>query len=292
MNLGVQYIFTSQINIEGEDVMYMKHITLPSQGIRLYESNHRDGNVINEHQHEVHQILYALQGEGKVNLNGKDYSFEQDHVAIILPYTTHSILSNSKLTVLVLAFDQFIFPPYIKNDLLDRYFSTTQLKKLNPLEGSSVRQLLRKMLFEQSQDTEINYLASKIYLSEFLLNLAKSIFQPTSIDANTWRAERLRNYIDTNFYDISGCDELAIKLGISTRHMNNIFKECYEVTPTQYLTEVRISKAKKLLLETEKDIVTICFEVGFESVSTFYRIFKVSTNVSPNKYRTLTKEYT
>jgi transcriptional regulator GlxA family with amidase domain len=60
-------------------------------------------------------------------------------------------------------------------------------------------------------------------------------------------------------------------------------------TPVQYLLEVRIARAKTLLKDTEHEIISICFEVGFENVSTFYRSFKQSTGLTPHQYRTQNK---
>ncbi len=65
--------------------------------------------------------------------------------------------------------------------------------------------------------------------------------------------------------------DISTKLGMSITHINNIFKEQYKVIPLQYLTEVRIVLSKKILIETDKDIVSFCFEVGFKSLETFYR---------------------
>lgn len=258
---------------------------LSEHGIRLYESNHNDGDLVNEHYHEIHQVLYALKGEGKVALDGKTSSFRQDNVAIITPFTSHSISSDSSLTVLVLAFDKNILENSLQKELLGRYFNETALQELNLFDGSNVRQLLRRMLYEQSHGESINYVALKIFLSELLLKLARSQEQLLELDANTLRAERLRQYIDTHYFEILGSNDLAAKLGISTRHINTIFKEKYNITPVQYLTEVRLGLAEKMLINTDSDIASICFEVGFESLSTFYRLFKNSRNISPNRYR-------
>ncbi|SDJ98091.1 AraC family transcriptional regulator [Sediminibacillus albus] len=266
------------------------NLDLSNKGIRLYESNHLAGDLVSEHHHQVHQILYALEGEGKAVLNGESFSFKQDNVAVIVPYSVHSIVSDSKLTVLVLAFEHSILQPSVSRDLLQSFFSATQLVKLHPFDGSNVRQLLRKMLYEQSQGEAINYVAMKIFLSELLLKFARSSNESEMFDANVLRAERLRNYIDTHYFEVISSTDLSSKLGISTRHLNNIFKDRYQVTPMQYLTEVRVDLAKQLLTETSKDIASICFEVGFESLSTFYRTFKNTTEVSPNKYRTAYKK--
>lgn len=258
---------------------------LSEHGIRLYESNHSDGDLVNEHFHDVHQILYVLEGAGKVALEGNAYPFKQDHVAVITPSSLHSISSNSTLTVLVLAFDKDILEKSLQRELLAGYFNETRLQELNSFDGSNVRQLLRRMLYEQSQGKKINYVALKIYLSELLLKLAQSQENAMELDANTLRAERLRQYIDTHYFEILSSSDLAAKLGISTRHLNTIFKDQYQVTPIQYLTEVRLGLAEKMLIATDNDIASICFEVGFESLSTFYRLFKNSRNISPNRYR-------
>lgn len=274
---------------QGARVMSSRELDLSTAGIRLYESNHKEGDLVNDHYHEVHQILYALEGEGQIVLNGSSYSFQQDNVAVIVPLSEHSIVSDSKLTVLVLAFDKSCLEASVQEDLLTSFFSDTQFIELNPFDGSTIRQLLRTMLYEQSHGDSINYVAMKIFLSEMLLKLARAQQQPEAFDANVLRAERLRNYIDTHYYEIISSEDLSTKLGMSARHLNNIFKERYEVTPIQYLTEVRIGLAKKMLIETDNDIASICFEVGFESLSTFYRTFKNSANISPNKYRTAYK---
>ncbi|TDQ38316.1 helix-turn-helix transcriptional regulator [Aureibacillus halotolerans] len=265
--------------------MPYQSIELRQHGIRLYESKHNQGERIHEHYHEIYQILYAVEGEGTFALNGTPHACKQDYVAVIPPYAKHAIYSNEKFTLLVLAFDASVLDEVLRETLLKTYFSETRLRELSIIDGNDVRQILRKMLYEQSTQAELNTTALTIHLSELLLKLARAQEKTTDADANTVRAERLRQYIHTNYFDVSGSNDLAAKLGMSTRHMNTIFKDHYDVTPVQYLTDVRLRLAETMLRTTEKDIASICFEVGFESLSTFYRLFKASANMSPNKYR-------
>jgi AraC-like DNA-binding protein len=67
--------------------------------------------------------------------------------------------------------------------------------------------------------------------------------------------------------------------------MNDIFKRKFNDTPLQYLQKIRINHAKELLLQSDQDIVSICFEVGYETLSTFYRTFRNLVGISPNKFR-------
>src|SRR5699024_11284333 len=131
---------------------------------------------------------------------------------------------------------------------------------LNLFEAGEIRQLLRKMLYEQSIGRSINRLTLKIYLSELLLILMKAQKEPRKIDANILRAERLRKYIDTHYFEMINANYISSMLGMSIRHINNIFKEQYDLTPIQYLTEARMELSKKMLIETDKDI-----EIGRES---------------------------
>lgn len=164
-------------------------------------------------------------------------------------------------------------------------FQRTSLMTLSMLEIGDVRKLLRRMLYEQSQGEAINIVAVKVYLAELLLILLRHEQKSNITDANGLRAERLRKYIDTHYFEITDSNDISQKFGISIRHVSAIFKVQFNTTPMKYLNEVRMEVAKKLLLETDKDIVSICFEIGFEAISTFYRRFKDYTNFSPNQYR-------
>jgi AraC-like DNA-binding protein len=158
--------------------------------------------------------------------------------------------------------------------------------KPNLFAGSELRQLLRKMLFEQSAEpSALGKLSLKIQLSQFLLTFVRSVYSPAANGSNRLRAEKIRAYIDTRYFEPLTAVDIASKLGISTRHVNNIYKERYEMTPMQYLVQVRVGLARKLLEETDKDVISICFEVGYDSVSTFYRSFKAIAKMSPKSYR-------
>src|SRR5690625_4705432 len=237
-------------------------------GIHLKESKHCEGEAVSMHYHETYQILYVLEDRGKITLDNKEYNFNPDYVAFIAPFSDHSIIANSKLTILVLEFESSLLDSGIQKGLINKYFKKSNVLELNMFEAGEIRQLLRKMLYEQSVGKYINQLALSIYLAELLLVLAKSQSEPKMVDANILRAERLRKYIDTHYYEMIDAKYISNLLGMSIRHINNIFKEHYNKTPIQYLTEVRMELSKKLLLETDKDIVSICFEVGFESLST------------------------
>lgn len=156
---------------------------------------------------------------------------------------------------------------------------------MSPLDGNELRLLLRKLLFEEKREDRFSSWALRIHLHEIMLLLARAKSATSIADADHLRADRIRSYIDSHYYETIGPADLAAKMGTGIRRLNDAFKAQYRMTPMQYLTEVRMSVAKKLLTETDKDVVLICFEIGYESVPTFYRAFKNVVNQSPTQYR-------
>jgi AraC family transcriptional regulator len=82
--------------------------------------------------------------------------------------------------------------------------------------------------------------------------------------------------------------ELA-KIGFaSPYHFNRTFRQITGVPPLQFLYALRLEAAKRMLTETQKKVIDICYEVGYSSVGTFTRRFANVLGVSPVQFRKLT----
>lgn len=75
------------------------------------------------------------------------------------------------------------------------------------------------------------------------------------------------------------------KLGLSRNRIVQLFQVQYRKTPAEYRNELRISEAKRLLDETEDNVLQIALQSGFKSLSAFYTQFRRITGVSPTEYR-------
>jgi len=80
-------------------------------------------------------------------------------------------------------------------------------------------------------------------------------------------------------------DVLSKEAGISKYYLIRLFKEYLGQTPSAYIAEVRLSKAKQKLIETKADITQIAYDVGFGSLDTFERLFKQKHHMSPSEFR-------
>jgi AraC-like DNA-binding protein len=78
--------------------------------------------------------------------------------------------------------------------------------------------------------------------------------------------------------------DLAQQFNFSERNLKRCFQLATQISLNQYLQQVRVDKAKKLLLTTDMKIQQIAYEVGYENVSFFIRIFKKVTACTPTQW--------
>src|SRR5438477_396937 len=79
--------------------------------------------------------------------------------------------------------------------------------------------------------------------------------------------------------------KLADEAFFSKFHFLRLFKNAYRRTPHQYLTLVRIQKAKELLKNKNTSASQVCFDVGFESITSFTSLFKRHTRFTPASFQ-------
>lgn len=98
------------------------------------------------------------------------------------------------------------------------------------------------------------------------------------------RIVQAKLFIDDHFADDINLHAIADEAFFSKFHFIRLFKNIYGKTPHQYLTVVRIERAK-ILLQTEMKIADVCFSVGFESISSFTGLFKRIIAITPSVYQ-------
>ena len=87
-------------------------------------------------------------------------------------------------------------------------------------------------------------------------------------------------YIEANYSKNINLDKISKEACFSKFHFLRLFKESFGLTPNQFLVEVRLNEAKKLLKQGYA-VQDTCWNVGFESISSFSLSFKKKFGVSP-----------
>jgi AraC-like DNA-binding protein len=105
-------------------------------------------------------------------------------------------------------------------------------------------------------------------------------------DEQEEEVQRITEQISKNYFNPEfNVEQLSREAGVSTSKIPSLLKKKYSMNFKQYLNMVRITEAKRLLLETEHQIVSIAHSVGYNNIPHFNRTFKQYTGISPKKYR-------
>ena len=93
-----------------------------------------------------------------------------------------------------------------------------------------------------------------------------------------------RHYIKNNFDNELNLDLLSHIRFTSKFHLLRLFKRYYGQTPMQYLIDRRLDKSKELLLKGQS-VTETCFDIGFESPSSFSTLFKSKFGLTPTEFQ-------
>jgi YesN/AraC family two-component response regulator len=96
---------------------------------------------------------------------------------------------------------------------------------------------------------------------------------------------KARIYVDAHLEDNVSLGEVSQAVNVSANYFSELFKKETGINFADYVSRVRVEKAKHFLTESRRQITEIAFDVGFKSLSQFNRSFRKHAGMSPREYR-------
>ena len=132
------------------------------------------------------------------------------------------------------------------------------------------------------------------YLLLALLSYSKTMLgEPNDVISPKKRSEDLYQgiciYIQENFHRSIDRNNIASRFNISPNHLSRMFRQQGHMTLADYITWVRIERAKFMLKKYTFRLTEVATRCGFQDVNYFYRVFKKKTSYTPSDYRTMVK---
>lgn len=158
------------------------------------------------------------------------------------------------------------------------------------LRSAGLKNIDKVMLLKNSVDVHIhNTFDCLRHLFKKDVSSLLSIIQETNVGKNHWIIERVKHVINENYRGNLKSSDLAEYLDITPNYFSSIFKQETGKSFSEYLNEVRIQKAKTLLLQTTSKVSDIAEQVGYKEYKYFAKIFKEMNGITPTEYRELIK---
>ena len=258
-------------------------------------------------------IIALLTGNGKFKVNETDITLDQNSFLVVnrgskVAFTINDNgIAKNKTSVVFLFFNhilsqlvaQNIFHNQIHVDkMVDDYTFIEHVHYCN----ASLTNKLHTLISLGNSCASFQALKADMLIRNILEDIISENYDALRISSNLEvikqstkvnlykRLAIAKGWMEKNYSSSIQLNDLADITMINNQHFLRLFKKGFGKTPHQYLTEIRIKEAKNLLSYSSKQISEICYEVGFESISSFSILFKKHTGYSPTKYQKLQKE--
>jgi len=243
------------------------------------------------HHHEGYAIGMLDQGVQSFGMNGSNYKSSSDQLVVINADTGHTGEASGSAPCSY----KTIYPTPEQIELILE--GTPHSKHGCPYVSEPIvtdirtNHLFRMILEEISQSTSRLSLETLLYVFVLSLLVNQSGMSTTSkILKASPNIKKAIDYIQSFYEKNISLDELSFISGLDKNTLINEFKRLVQVTPHQYLIQVRVNNAKQLL-KGEQTLSNIAFKCGFSDQSHFTRCFKQFTSVTPNTYRSSVLRY-
>jgi AraC-like DNA-binding protein/mannose-6-phosphate isomerase-like protein (cupin superfamily) len=264
------------------------------------------------HWHEYYEVFVVLQGKVNVVIDGDTQEACQGDIVFLDPGRVHSFPSSDPGTCLrLIHFEQRIFA---KEDhisaLIDNgmIFAQKPIIRAVPNAGkdtyddvlyTKIYGIVEQIFNEYKKKDKGWQIAIKAGLYFMFLThvrgsmaenagkISKRLLPITTEE----RFEQVSLLISKHFHDADlNLNRAAQEAALSRFHFVRFFKQKTGRTFYTFLSSVRLSHARDLLLKTDLPIIDIARESGFASLSTFFRVFKAGTGYTPSQYREIKKQ--
>lgn len=248
-----------------------------------YFFNTQKGRVLREYQ-----IVYITKGRGLFTSDSTpEKQVCKGRLMILFPgqWHTYQPLRKTGWNEYYIGFEGPIIDTIIRDSFLS--------KENQVLEVGLNEELVS--LFSRAIDiAETDKISSQQYLAGIVLHMIgmilsiskNKIFEIGDVDQKIEQAKIIMN--ENVMHDVDP-EELAMKLNISYSWFRKVFKEYTGYAPARYFQELKLRKAKQLLVGTSHSVKEISFMLDYKSAEHFFSLFKKRTGFTPLEYRTFAR---
>ncbi len=244
------------------------------------------------HWHSAMEVMYVLEGEVDVTVGGQTTILLPGDVYLVdcaVPHSTKSLDGNKAVLIQI---------PY---PLLERYIPDISSKRFgfdchsqSPIVRTKILQLIEiikqmQIVFEVKPDGEILRFNSLVF--EFLFQIYHNFSQEMeTVEAQKenktiGRIQTILDYLDSNYSSPISLDEISKVACLQKEYFCHFFKKNMGITYTNYLNDLRLSKIRDDLVDTDLPVKLILEKHGFTNYKLFRKMFGETFGCTPTTYR-------
>lgn len=271
----------------------------------IFANTHTDfEDMVRPHTHTYFEIILIEEGVGTDTCGDAPIYAVAGDVVFIAPNAIHNLYHAPEFgryrSIVVKFSPLFLYPLDATQSDIDCLFTTpyfrlpvTLFRKESP-EAVRLGDMIREIHREKAEKRLGYELALRAKLSELYLFLVRLLAHAPEVSApvterltedSTMKLKAALSYMEENYtYNLS-MQEVAGQVGMDYYQFSRFFRRMTNKRFNEYLSELRLSHAKKMLLTDSKTVSEVAMECGFDYLSYFSDKFKKAYGISPQDFR-------
>lgn len=253
------------------------------------------------HYHPEVELVHFVKGKGTQFIGDHISDFRSDDLVLVGPNLAHYWRFDTEYPegssadyadVKVAHFSEQFFGAYFLNlpenkALKDVLEKANRGIRIRGIKGTKLENIIAEMLHQEGTDRIICLMQAllEISRSEGLEMLTSVGYSQPAEESQDERIRDVYAYTYANYKKKIQLEEIAGVARISPTSFCRYFKSLTQKTYSQFLTEIKVGKACKLLINNSLDIKQVCYESGFHNFASFHKSFKQITGKSPLTYQ-------
>lgn len=255
-----------------------------------------------EHKHDYLELIYVFSGNIKQKINGTEVNINKGEICLLDLDLFHSIepAFENDIAVNIIMKKEFfdgIFMSFLSdNDIISDFIIKAFYHKkennnyllFHTSENDTVQTIMKNILCEYfdkkiGSDTAIHAYILLLF-TELLRYYRENMGQTNIKTLNRTIISEVKNYLSRN-YKSATLKETADNFHFHPDYLSKLIKNSTGISFTDLLQEIKLKEARLLIENTDLPISDITFEIGYNNISYFYKIFRKKYNATPMEYR-------
>ena len=261
--------------------------------IMLYDNNKTENYPT--HWHTPIEILMPIESTYKAICNNVTFHLNTGDILLIAPGTLHALYAPPKGRRLIFQADITLLNSIRECESASYLVSSATL--ITPENSPAIHETIYSLMMEILDEYNGNTILSDASIYAKLIRILVLIGRTHTAEMDKFESSQSKqqeyiekfmdvcDYINKHCTESLSLDEISEMAGFSKYHFSRLFKQFTNYSFYKYLNLHRIMYAEKLLVNPDVSVTEVALLSGFNSISSFIRMFKICKNCTPTEFR-------
>ena len=250
----------------------------------MYRCTYKRELWVREHIHQCTEIIYVIEGELSITVDGESRVLGAGEAALIPPFVSHKFDRSPNLLLWLCVFSNDLLADFLPRDGLYRKRSSAYFRISDRLAA-----FLSGALPDSSEEMVPFDYTERRKIMTLLFPIVNEYMESTRPQDDIKHKHSLLSdillYLDEHYAEPLTINDVARALGYTPRHISRQLSLLSSYNFRSLLNNFRIEHSKVMIRQSDAKLIDIAMNCGFVSERTFFRAFTASEGMTPKEYK-------